>query len=443
MSSARGAALGQHELPDPLAVLGLGEREVDDEVEAAQERVVDVLAEVRREDDRARVALHLLQQVGDLDVGVAVVRVARPRSACRTARRPRRRRGSRSSPRRRRRRGRGSSRSPRCTSRRRWRGRRGRARGRGRAASTWPAIVLPVPDSPANSTFSPWRPRDGLLVAPVGEHEVAVAQVGRDRVQHLELALGRSRGPSQLEAGRRAATASSPSRVLEALARAEVEVRRRSARRSPRAVAASRATSAASTICADREPELGGDVVASSVPVRAAHAGAPLGEARRCGASTTTAVALAERERPPARVGARRRACARGARSSTRSSAAGARPGSSSSRPSKQHAAGPRAARSTRGLGASRRVASTSRDVARATSGRPSAVASSDVGVGPGDHHAAAGCRRASSGAQLVDRRRAPGVVLGDRRRAAAGRRLRGLVDAPRRAGRRRAGRRP
>src|SRR3712207_6863679 len=52
----------------------LGEREVDHEVQPAHERVVDVAAEVRREDDRARVALHLLKQVGDLDVRVAVVR---------------------------------------------------------------------------------------------------------------------------------------------------------------------------------------------------------------------------------------------------------------------------------------------------------------------------------------------------------------------------------
>ena len=64
--------LRQQQPPDQLAVVGLGEREVDHEVEPAHERVVDVLAEVRREDDRAGVALHLLQQVGDLDVGVAV-----------------------------------------------------------------------------------------------------------------------------------------------------------------------------------------------------------------------------------------------------------------------------------------------------------------------------------------------------------------------------------
>ena len=59
----------------PLAVLLLGEREVDHEVQPAQERVVDVALEVRREDDRAGVGLHALQQVGDLDVGVAVVGV--------------------------------------------------------------------------------------------------------------------------------------------------------------------------------------------------------------------------------------------------------------------------------------------------------------------------------------------------------------------------------
>ena len=68
--------LGQDEPPDPLPVLRLREREVDHVVQPAQERLVDVVAEVRGEDDGARVALHLLEEVRDLDVRVAVVRVA-------------------------------------------------------------------------------------------------------------------------------------------------------------------------------------------------------------------------------------------------------------------------------------------------------------------------------------------------------------------------------
>ncbi len=54
----------------------VGHREVDDHVEAAGERVVDVRAQVRRQDRQAVERLHPLQQVGDLDVGVAIVAVA-------------------------------------------------------------------------------------------------------------------------------------------------------------------------------------------------------------------------------------------------------------------------------------------------------------------------------------------------------------------------------
>ena len=54
MSSARGACGGSSSAPDLLAVLGLGEREVDHEVEPADERVVDVAAEVGGQDHRAR-----------------------------------------------------------------------------------------------------------------------------------------------------------------------------------------------------------------------------------------------------------------------------------------------------------------------------------------------------------------------------------------------------
>ena len=51
-------------------------REVDDAVEPAGERLVDVGAQVGRQDRQAVEGLHALQQVGALDVGVAVVGVA-------------------------------------------------------------------------------------------------------------------------------------------------------------------------------------------------------------------------------------------------------------------------------------------------------------------------------------------------------------------------------
>ena len=57
-------------------MLLVGHREVDDRVEPARERLVDVGAQVRGEDRDAVERLHALQQVGGLDVRVAVVRVA-------------------------------------------------------------------------------------------------------------------------------------------------------------------------------------------------------------------------------------------------------------------------------------------------------------------------------------------------------------------------------
>ena len=65
----------QQQPPDALAVGRLREGEVDHEVEPPQEGLVDVLAVVRGQHDGAGVALHALQQVGDLEVRVAVVGV--------------------------------------------------------------------------------------------------------------------------------------------------------------------------------------------------------------------------------------------------------------------------------------------------------------------------------------------------------------------------------
>ena len=61
--------------PDPLALGRAGKRELDHEAQAAQERGVERRLHVRREDRQPAVRLHALQQVVDLDVGVAVVAV--------------------------------------------------------------------------------------------------------------------------------------------------------------------------------------------------------------------------------------------------------------------------------------------------------------------------------------------------------------------------------
>ena len=67
---------GDAVLPQPPATRRIGEGEVDDRVEAAGEGVVDVRAQVGRQHGEAVERLHPLEQVGDLDVGVAVVAVA-------------------------------------------------------------------------------------------------------------------------------------------------------------------------------------------------------------------------------------------------------------------------------------------------------------------------------------------------------------------------------
>ena len=70
----------QHEPPDPPPVLRFGKWEVHDEVEPPHERVVDVATEVRGEDHGARIRLHPLQEVRDLDVRVPVVGVGHLRA---------------------------------------------------------------------------------------------------------------------------------------------------------------------------------------------------------------------------------------------------------------------------------------------------------------------------------------------------------------------------
>src|SRR5205814_1680216 len=65
----------EHLPPDEAAVARVRERELDDEAEPPDESLVDVLAEVAGEDDRALVLLDALEEEVDFDVGVAVVRV--------------------------------------------------------------------------------------------------------------------------------------------------------------------------------------------------------------------------------------------------------------------------------------------------------------------------------------------------------------------------------
>ncbi len=66
---------GKRGCPQPPAQLGVGERERDDESQPAQERLVEGTTHVGRQHREPPVGLHPLEQVVDLDVGVAVVAV--------------------------------------------------------------------------------------------------------------------------------------------------------------------------------------------------------------------------------------------------------------------------------------------------------------------------------------------------------------------------------
>ena len=66
---------GNQSFPDALATIRIGKWKFDDVVHAPSESVVHVAAEVGGEDDDAFVLLHFLEEVGDFDVGVAIVRI--------------------------------------------------------------------------------------------------------------------------------------------------------------------------------------------------------------------------------------------------------------------------------------------------------------------------------------------------------------------------------
>ena len=70
-----GVCAGNDAAPDLRALGRVREREAHDEADPAQERAVDRVLGVRRQDREAAVGLHALEQVADLDVRVAVVAV--------------------------------------------------------------------------------------------------------------------------------------------------------------------------------------------------------------------------------------------------------------------------------------------------------------------------------------------------------------------------------
>jgi len=127
----------------------------DDRVQPRQECLVECGLRVRGEDRQTAERLHPLQQVADLEVGVAVVAVANLGPLAETTCRPRRRAVTRHRPRRRRTSGAGSSRSPRCTCLTTWlRSTTTRSRLRSRAITS-AAMGFPVPLGPANSAVVP------------------------------------------------------------------------------------------------------------------------------------------------------------------------------------------------------------------------------------------------------------------------------------------------
>ena len=60
-------------LPNPAAVQFVRKREMNAERQPPRKGLVEVVGEVRRQDRDAFVLFHLLQQVADFEVGIAVV----------------------------------------------------------------------------------------------------------------------------------------------------------------------------------------------------------------------------------------------------------------------------------------------------------------------------------------------------------------------------------
>ena len=160
-------------------VRGVRQREVDDHVEPAGERLVEVGAQVGREDGQAVEGLHALQQVGALDVGVPVVGVVDLASACRRSRPPRRTAAPPLTPAASVKiRSRFFSVSPMYLSTTVARSTTYRSRPSS-PAITSADIVLPVPESPANSAVTPAPAAAAGPHPPLPEHPLAVPGASR------------------------------------------------------------------------------------------------------------------------------------------------------------------------------------------------------------------------------------------------------------------------
>src|SRR5204863_1007833 len=61
--------------PDGPSLCQTWKREIDDEPQPTEERLIERALHIGREDRQPRVRLHPLEQVVDLDVGVAIVAV--------------------------------------------------------------------------------------------------------------------------------------------------------------------------------------------------------------------------------------------------------------------------------------------------------------------------------------------------------------------------------
>ena len=146
----------KHACPDGESIVGVGHREVDNEAQAAQKGGVEILLEVGGEDGEAAIGLDPLQQIGDLQIGVAVVRVLHFRALAEQGvrlveqeNRARRFGGVEYAHR-------APFRSRRYISTPSWRDRPGTGSRRARRAMICAAIVLPVPLGPANRAAMPW-----------------------------------------------------------------------------------------------------------------------------------------------------------------------------------------------------------------------------------------------------------------------------------------------
>src|SRR6202000_3120801 len=76
VEAARGGSSRKNVLPDGLPVRRIGKGKVDGEAQPALEGGVKQRAQIGGQNGQPLICLHALQQVADLDVGVAIVAVA-------------------------------------------------------------------------------------------------------------------------------------------------------------------------------------------------------------------------------------------------------------------------------------------------------------------------------------------------------------------------------